>query len=176
MKLTPSGISVADPAPILPGKVVGSNGEFHGLAPPAAPAIDPMTTWGLNLDSGKLLAGLNPWPPNPPFDPDTPPLSTLGQFADNIYNLGPLDLPSYKEMMYNFVDESFPTHLSQAIRSRMEGYLEEGQGGKMDDWDRVKKIWQTDKDRDQVGSREIGSWRDGAAAKEGWEWELMTDE
>jgi alpha 1,6-mannosyltransferase len=137
-------------------------------APPA-----PLASWGLKLDSSKLLAGLSPWLSNPDVDESVEPLSVLGHFADNIYKLGPLSMADYRAQLLEFVDVAFPKGIKTGMKEDVARFLEEPLGGAA--WDSEKSIWQTDKDNRHAESREVGTWKSGQAQNEGWKWDLETD-
>lgn len=146
-----------------------------------SPALSPIQTWGTDLSSERLLAGLSPWPSNPPVPEDQPPLSSLGRLADEVYKFGPLTLPDYARQLLEFVDTSLPTQLASAARSEIETYLrssldEDGLGGAvLSKWDGVKRIWQTDKDESMSDDFNVKSWRGDVVRNEGWKWELVSD-
>lgn len=137
---------------------------------------DPIYNWGLDLASDKLLAGLQPWPPNPPQDETIPALSDLGHFADNIYNIGPLDIPSYREKLDEFAQVAFPKNMMEQVMAGLARYMgtdEERQGRA--EWAGEKNVWQTDKDTRFSQSAEVASWKRGSAKDEGWKYDLFTD-
>ena len=143
--------------------------------------VSPIQTWGSDLSSERLLAGLSPWPSNPPIPEDQPPLSSLGRLADEVYKFGPLTLPDYVRQLLEFVDIALPAQLASAARSEVETYLrssldENGPGGAaLSKWDGVKRIWQTDKDEGMSDDFNVKSWRGSEVRKEGWKWELVSD-
>jgi alpha 1,6-mannosyltransferase len=107
------------------------------------------------------------------IDEETPPLSELGHFADNIYKLGPLTMKDYAAQLLEFVELAFPKKVAAAMRGDVTRYLEQPSGGVR--WDKEKYIWQTDKDERHAESVEVESWNKGQAGNEGWEWDLVTD-
>ncbi|OCF33591.1 hypothetical protein I316_04664 [Kwoniella heveanensis BCC8398] len=144
--------------------------------------------WGLSLSSSSFLAGLRPWPANPPVEEDAQPLSSLGLKADGVYNLGPVALGDYIQQMKEFAEVAFPATIAQKLVKGIEYHLESKTadqfGGKEAadsadvqhrQWDSKKTIWQTDKDSRHAGSAEVQSWKDGKARDEGWYWDLLTD-
>ncbi|WWD20536.1 hypothetical protein CI109_105012 [Kwoniella shandongensis] len=177
--------------PPIPGITLGANGEvFDPASPPVAEAIATAAhpppkaaewaqiqpqPWGHSLSSSRLLNGLRTWPSNPPYDEETPALSSLGHFADNIYNVGPLTMVEYKEQLEEFVRNAFPEKVADQLKEGLNRYLngDEGRGNRR--WDEKKIIWQTDKDKSRQDNEEVKSWRDGKARDEGWKWDLMTD-
>ncbi|ORY35864.1 hypothetical protein BCR39DRAFT_563283 [Naematelia encephala] len=191
----------SDSEPIIPGIIVGSGGTFHGapdigtdepesepepevqveIEQPSDP--DPLGKWGLDLRADRFLGGITPWPPNPPIDQDSPALSSLGHFADNVYKIGHTDFESYRSAMLEFAQIAFPNKIKDQLIDGLDKYLgtepgwQGGQGKKIqtEDWDKNKRVWQTDKDTKQTDTKEVATWRDGEAKREGWEWELMTD-
>jgi alpha 1,6-mannosyltransferase len=141
----------------------------------------PIQTWGLDLSSDKLLAGLAPWPENPPYDAEnTAPLSSLGHFADNIYKIGPITLAEYTAQLTEFASVAFPDKIKQKLLQGLSAALsttseDSKTRSSLANWRSVKKIWQTDKDSSLKDSAEVQSWRRGKAFDEGWDWSLMTD-
>ncbi|KAK4688270.1 hypothetical protein P7C73_g1849, partial [Tremellales sp. Uapishka_1] len=167
------------PSSLIPGVVVGTQGVYLYSDPPSAgqstahPSPEPLSSWGRDLSSSDLLDGLSPWPPNPAFQEDEPALSTLGHFADDIYNLGPLDLESYNASLSTFISLAFPEDLQEGLQRGLSRYLA---GGQTEDWDVAKNIWQTDKTEERYGeSQEVVSWKDGRGTSEGWKWDLLSD-
>jgi hypothetical protein len=47
--------------------------------------------------------------------------------------------------------------------------------GSTDAWDKEKKIWQTDKDRNKEGGGDVATWKSGKGQVEGWEWEMVPE-
>ncbi|WVQ95719.1 hypothetical protein IAU59_002818 [Kwoniella sp. CBS 9459] len=161
--------------------------------------------WGLSLSSSSLLAGLRPWPANPPLEEDAKPLSSLGLKADSVYNLGPIALSEYIQQMKEFAEAAFPAVIAQKLVEGIEYHLESPAAGRLGqnvqpdqgrtvgnaadsldgtttklaaqerDWDGKKTVWQTDKDTRHVESDEVQSWKNGQAKDEGWYWNLLTD-
>ncbi|WWC92083.1 uncharacterized protein L201_007037 [Kwoniella dendrophila CBS 6074] len=205
---------IDDDEPILPGIVIGSNGqvtssnsgssdsdsttkpvEEEGKVLSHAEKMAELSRikgpeWGLNLSSEKLLAGLRKWPDK--FSKDNEEeeaLSSLGHFADYIYDLGPLDLNNYIDQLKEFSSIVFPKTISENLLNGIKTYLgnsspwltnkDQSLGlGEKENWDSNKKIWQTDKytlSQNKLQSKEIKSWKDGNAQNEGWDWDLLTD-
>ncbi|WWC65436.1 uncharacterized protein I303_108054 [Kwoniella dejecticola CBS 10117] len=184
--------------PKLPGVIIGFNGHdlleetkaelSHAEKMASLAQIRPQE-WGLGLSTEHFLAGLRQFPENPPI---TTALSVLGTFADNIYLLGPLEKRDYFYQMREFANEVFPKGIAEGLVGGLIGYIGHpdqpdfdaayayaeqpgGAGGGRQSWDSTKHIWQTDKDTKKKGSQEVGSWKDGKAFDEGWEWDLLTD-
>ncbi|WVQ85821.1 hypothetical protein IAT38_007989 [Cryptococcus sp. DSM 104549] len=194
----------------IPGVIIGTNGSIL----PSSSSPDPDTSsdtsdppvlshaekmaalagilpqpWGLTLSSSSLLQGLSPWPANPPIDESAPALSSLGHFADDIYDFGPRTMGEYRKMMGEFVKAGFPKEMRGVLMEGLVRFLGEGEGvkrveaeaeaeddaGNKWDWDREKYVWQTDKDERHVDSPEVTTWKHGRASNEKWEWDLMTD-
>jgi len=143
--------------------------NWPDLTPPT-----PIQTWGVSLSADNLLAGLTPWPPNPPFE-DQPPLSDLGHFADNTYKLGPLTLMDYHAQLTEFIDVALPKGIRKHYHQQLDRYLVGENKRNYEKWDEVKSIWQTDKDEGRAQSKPVLTWRQGLAKDEGWEWEMVTD-
>lgn len=141
--------------------------------PPNRPPLTALQKWGLDLSSGKLLAGLAPWPHNPPIEETTQPLSSLGHFADDLYKLGPITLPEYHAQLAGFIDVAFPKSLRKEFSDALDEYTRDGEGKQA--WDVQKIIWQTDKDESRKNDRRVKSWSEGQAQNEGWKYELVTD-
>jgi hypothetical protein len=163
-----------------PGIIIGIGGTFLPTDPKPTFTVPydtspptPIQTWGLDLSSSRFTAGLTPWPPNPPIVEDQAALSELGHFADTIYNLGPISLSSYRDMMEEFAEVAFPKKIAHGLKLGLARYLGEEQDG--EDWEGRKMIWQTDKDFELKDSEEVQSWRKGDVSREGWDWELITD-
>ena len=134
------------------------------------PTASTLSLWGLNLASDKLLAGLRPWPSNPPIDESIPPLSSLGHFADNSYNTGPLTLDDYRDQLLEFVNVAFPKSVKPAMEESVARFLN---STKREDWDNHKVIWQTDKDEGHAESAEVATWK--GRYVEAWKHDLVTD-
>jgi hypothetical protein len=181
------GVKISFPQP---GVLIGQAGIFPALQSTPTPTVAfkppydtspplPIQTWGLDLSSSHLLAGLKPFPENPKPEENQPPLSPLGHFADDIYLIGPLTRDEYRETMLNFAEVAFPKKLVEGLQSGVKKYLDgvgEGEGKVKEGWmGGKKKVWQTDKDDGLVGSDEVKSWKGGSAKDEGWDWELMDD-
>lgn len=130
--------------------------------------------WGTDIPVDALLNGLPPWPSNPPIDESTTPLSPLGHFADNLYNLGPTTLPDYAASLDIFAESTFPNIVAERLKAGLAVFLG-GVDGRTS-WDIEKNIWQIDKDRSKDGNMQVRSWSNGLATDERWKWELMTDE
>ncbi|ORX41208.1 hypothetical protein BD324DRAFT_613641 [Kockovaella imperatae] len=145
---------------------------------PDTTPLTPLQSWGKDLRSDRLLAGLDPWPAEPVDDPDTPALSTLGKFADNVYDAGHQDLANYTFQLRQFAEiatsGSVSTDLLQGIARTLEG--DTASDFAHTTWDSRKKLWQTAKDQKLDSSRDVKTWREGKATTEGWDWQLLTDE
>ncbi|KAK8850357.1 hypothetical protein IAR55_004275 [Kwoniella newhampshirensis] len=177
--------------PPIPGITLGMNGTSliptsPPVPPPAAVAHSPPKAaelahiqpqpWGHALSSSRLLNGLRAWPANPPYDEESPALSFLGHFADNIYNIGPLTLPEYTDQLKEFVHAGFPKKVAETLMKGLEKYLgDDDAGAKKEKWDAKKTVWQTDRNTRHQDSEDVSSWKDGKAREEGWNWNLMTD-
>ena len=166
----------------VPGMIVGMKGKY--LAPSITSSHPetvphkiehptPLQTWGVDLASESLLGGLRAWPPNPSYDENDPPLSSLGHAADDVYKLGPLTLQEYTEQLVEFVESSFPPNSVATIRDTMLGYIKDEPDPKR--WNDAKHIWQTDRNKDHVLDKTVNSWHNGPAKEEGWKWDLKTD-
>ncbi|WVF68134.1 hypothetical protein IAT40_002897 [Kwoniella sp. CBS 6097] len=181
---------------------LNSNKLSHAEKMAQLASIQPQQ-WGLSLTSSSFLAGLRPWPANPPVEEGSSPLSGLGLKADSVYNLGPIALGDYIQQMKEFAEVAFPGVLAQQLVKGIEHHLETptvgklkvgvsepsdktvGEDGSLDDtkkagaqerqWDVRKTVWQTDKDSRHADSAEVQSWKDGKARDEGWYWDLLTD-
>ncbi|OCF58527.1 hypothetical protein L486_04560 [Kwoniella mangroviensis CBS 10435] len=190
------------PKVVLPGIIIGSNGEI--IHQPTVEEESPLPLeeekelthaekmaelskikgpqWGLSLSSDHLLAGLRPFPSSGQEEEDDgkPALSELGKFADQIYNLGTLDPEEYYEQMKEFAKVVFPKKIAEQLQNALDIYVNvkvnghEEKKGK-ESWDSTKRIWQTDKTRSKVDTKEVRSWKDGQAFDEGWQWDLLTD-
>jgi alpha 1,6-mannosyltransferase len=169
---------------LRPGVLIGSGGSLLPLGPTPTIATvtapydmsppKPIETWGLDMTSSHLLAGLSPWPKNPPLEDNQPALSSLGHFADNVYDFGPMDMTSYRTALEEFADVAFPRKISEKLKDGLDRYLSRERGNATG-WRADKYVWQTDKDTHLQDTREVGSWKSGKAIDEGWTWELLTD-
>ena len=172
---------------------IGSEESHHPNWPDLTPPT-PIQTWGVDLSSSQFLSGISPWPQNPPTDPDSPPLSSLGHFADEIYLLGPMTRDGYTAQLYEFATVAFPPDIAEKLKRALHRYLgsssgldasRDGGGGgggvnveigvQVDSWNGNKNVWQTDKDASLTRGSELTSWRYGQAQDEGWQWDLLTD-
>lgn len=127
--------------------------------------------WGLSSTSSELLDGLKPWPTQARYSDK--PLSPLGRTADEVYNLGCAELQETATQLDVFISNAFPEAVQGTLKSGTARYLA-GIGSK-DSWDKVKIIWQTDKDRTKEGTSEVCTWRNGSALEEGWNWEMIDE-
>nr|XP_019007986.1 uncharacterized protein I206_07154 [Kwoniella pini CBS 10737]OCF46767.1 hypothetical protein I206_07154 [Kwoniella pini CBS 10737] len=176
----------------LPGIIIGSDGKdllketklelSHAEKMAELANIKPQE-WGLKLSIEHFLGGLRKFPENQPIKSA---LSILGTFADEIYLNGPTNKRDYFYQMREFSKEIFPKKISENLINGLINYIghpdqsnfdeiKSEENSKKDSWDFNKHIWQTDKNSQKKGSKEISSWKDGKAFDEGWEWDLLTD-
>lgn len=166
----PSGTGAA-----IPGIVIGEGGVYLGAKnAPTNPLDSLIHTWGVDLKTNHFLDGLTSWHANTPIDESVPPLSVLGQSADDIYKLGPLDITDYTAQLSELATVAFPKHVTERLQEGLKRYLG-GEAERGESWDVKKKVWQTDRNTRHSESDEVASWKGGKTRDEGWEWELLTD-
>ncbi|WVR08436.1 hypothetical protein IAU60_005491 [Kwoniella sp. DSM 27419] len=183
--ISPAGIAALDQPPPLgltaaatsdKAHVPGSRPLSHAEKLADQAKIKPQP-WGLELSSSSLLAGLRPWPANPPLEKGAKPLSDLGHFADSRYSIGPLTRAEYTDQMREFALGVFPKPIADRLVAGLEASMgntprEPGKAA----WDQNKMVWQTAKAAGSKDLDEVRSWKDGKATEQGWDWRLLTDD
>jgi hypothetical protein len=139
---------------------------------PILPSVD-IYKWGLVSNSSELLDGLKPWPTQARYTELDKPLSPLGKMADEVYNIGYQKPPEMAAQLDTFISNAFPEAMQGTLKSGIARCF--GDTGSMDSWDKEKNIWQTEKNREQEETPEVGSWKKEAALEEGWTWEMIVE-
>lgn len=138
---------------------------------------------------------------NADTEPEPEPEHDLGPHADSVYTPGPSTWPDLYAALSSFIRYSAPSVVHDSFESLYGGDLDttlagsragEGEGAGKGEakegeeasvpvsvsaaWDDNMVIWQIDKDAAKADSAEVNTWKNGDATREGWKWELVTDE